>query len=164
MTPGDLQWLKDTIAAATAQHIFPVMAGCEAALESDYGQSTLSKEGNNLFGMKQHIHPVFGTLSLPTKEFLEDRWVPAVSGWVEYPNIPSCFKDRMDTLIRLAPYYPHYAKALMAPTPQVYVQQVSQSWSTDPERANKVLQIYTEFLNATAPASASTGIDLSIED
>jgi len=134
--------------AATAGHIFAEMAACEAALESAWGQSKLATEAKNLFGMKQHIHPLFGTLPLPTREFLNDQWVEVTAKWIIYPTFAACFSDRMATLIRLSDNYPHYAMALSAPDSQTYINEVSQSWSTDPDRAAKVTAIYNQyFLN-----------------
>lgn len=129
-------------AAKAAGHIFPEMAACEAALESGYGHSQLATQDRNLFGMKQHLHPIYGTHVLPTREFLSDKWVTVNANWIVYPDWEMCFADRMATLRRLAPSFPHYAAALAAGSATTYVNEVSRSWSTDPERANKVLAIY----------------------
>lgn len=145
MTPEQKQWVLSTAdEAAAAKHIWPNMAACEAALESAFGESELALNGNNLFGTKQHVHPEYGTLVLPTKEWLDGKWAPTTADWVKYPDVASCFVDRMTTLQRLAPVYPHYAAALQANDPQTYVTAVSQTWSTDPSRAAKVLEIYNE--------------------
>lgn len=145
MTPEQKLWTVDTGAiAAISKHLFPNMAACEAALESEYGRSLLAKEANNLFGMKQHVHPEYGTLALPTKEWLDGKWAPMTAEWVKYDSVAECFADRMATVERLAKWYPHYAAALVATSAQDYVRQVSQTWSTDPDRAQKVLDIYNE--------------------
>lgn len=150
------------LAAAYAQaagHVFPQMAACEAALESAYGRSQLAAADNNLFGMKQHWHPEYGTVNLPTKEFVmaphstsgaanaadmghPGKWIETTAEFVKYPDWTSCFRDRMATLRRLAPNYPHYAAALAATSPEQYITEVSKSWSTDPKRAEKVLAIF----------------------
>jgi flagellum-specific peptidoglycan hydrolase FlgJ len=129
-------------AAEQAGHIFPEMAACEAALESGYGRSVLAMQDRNLFGTKQHVHPVYGTHSLPTREDLGGKWVEVTANWVSYPDWQSCFADRMATLKRLASFYPHYAAALAAGSATTYVMEVSRTWSTDPERGEKVLAIY----------------------
>jgi flagellum-specific peptidoglycan hydrolase FlgJ len=143
MTPQQHDFLQRAFEAAkAAQHVEPEMAACEAALESGYGRSQLAAQDRNLFGMKQHQHPEYGTVSLPTREFLGGKWVALNSNWIVYPDWQSCFKDRMDTLTRLAPIYPHYKNALTAGSATTYVTEVSKTWSTDPERAEKVLSIY----------------------
>lgn len=146
MTPDEKEFLQLAAAAAEkAGHVWPEQAACEAALESGYGQSQLAIADKNLFGMKQHQHPIYGTHVLPTKEFLDGKWVTLNSSWITYPDWPSCFADRMATLQRLAPVYPHYAAALAAASGTTYVMEVSATWSTDPARAEKVLAIYDEM-------------------
>jgi flagellum-specific peptidoglycan hydrolase FlgJ len=73
-------------AAEEAGHPWPEYAACEAALESDFGQSQLARDDNNLFGCKQHVHPVYGTVYLPTREFLSGGWVTMEAAFIRYPN------------------------------------------------------------------------------
>ena len=150
MTPGQQQWVLEVAGeAAEAKHVFPRMAACEAALESTYGGSALARMAYNLFGTKQHVHPTYGTLNLPTKEFLGGEWVVQNAEWVKYESFAECFADRMATLERLKGEYPHYAAALAAPGPVSYINEVSKSWSTDPSRALKVIAIYNEVFPVT---------------
>jgi len=146
--------LQAEAAAKVAKHVFPAHAACEAALESTYGRSRLARNYLNLFGMKQHVHPIFGTCCLPTREFEKGEWVEVKEAlWVIYPSWNECFKDRMDTLIRLAPKYPNYAQALTAENGTIYLNAVSATWSTDPKRASACLAILdamTGDWNATA--------------
>ena len=145
MTPDQKRWVMSTAGQAyTAQHIYPRMAACEAALESNYGASQLAIRGNNLFGMKQHKHATFGTMALPTREFLGGQWQEVEADFVSYPTITDCFADRMATLRRLQDVYPNYHIALTSTTPEAYIIAVSKTWSTDPERAQKVLAVYNE--------------------
>jgi flagellum-specific peptidoglycan hydrolase FlgJ len=156
MTPAHQAFLRRALAEATkAQHIFPEMAACEAALESHFGESVLAIQDNNLFGMKAHRHmnPAYGVVNLPTREFENSEWIQTEASWCKYPDWASCFADRITTLKRLASVYPHYAHALEAGSGVTYVREVSQTWSTDPARADKVLTIYDEIAgdwNATA--------------
>lgn len=92
--------------------------------------------------MKQHQHPIYKTHSLPTKEFLGSLWVEVEANFVTYPDWAACFADRMATIKRLASVYRHYAAALAADSGAAFVTEVSRTWSTDPERAQKVLAIY----------------------
>lgn len=139
---------RATAEATKASHPFPPMAAAEAALESNYGNSELAREANNLFGMKEHKHPNpnFGVLNLPTREFINSQWIQTTAAWVKYPDWASCFADRLATLERLSSALPHYKAALEAPDAESYVKQVSQTWSTDPERARKVISIFQESL------------------
>lgn len=130
---------------------WPGYWAAEAALESRYGRSGLAVQANNLFGMKaHHSTPPEQTLSLPTKEFIGGHWIPIVAHWMKYPDWEACFRDRMATLQRLAGQYPHYAAALSAPDGETFIREVSQTWSTDPHRADKVLDIYQQHLDVLA--------------
>lgn len=148
--------------AGKANHPFPQMAACEAALESGWGHSQLATEGNNLFGMKQHTHPICGTMALPTREWegsaIDGRWITCSSQWVKYPDWCACFADRLGTLKRLSNAYPHYAAALKATDARGFVTEVSKTWSTDPNRAAKVLDIFQEY---TAPGHSTGGAAVS---
>lgn len=146
MTSEQRSWvLEQANQALEAKHVYARMAACEAALESRYGTSALARLGYNLFGMKQHQHPIYGTLNLPTQEFEHGEWVPIVQAWVQYENAAECFADRMETLLRLRDIYPEYQQALTAPDPVSYVRAVSKRWSTDPARADKVIAIFNEI-------------------
>jgi flagellum-specific peptidoglycan hydrolase FlgJ len=134
-------------AAYQGMHMFPEFAVCEAALESAWGGSELAIKANNLFGQKQShqgaaiLYPI---LELPTKEWDAGQLVSTVANWPIFPDWPTSFMERMQLLARLAPAYPHYAAALAATDGETFIREVSQTWSTDPQRANKVLAIYNE--------------------
>ena len=148
-------------AAKEGHHIFPEMAACEAALESGWGQSRLARVANNLFGQKQDRgrNEGIGTLALPTREYLHGRWVVVDAFWVKFPDWAAAFAGRMEILRALSSEFPDYAHALKATNPEQFVQLVSQRWSTDPERARKVLSIYDEhqplLASFAAPANAT---------
>lgn len=155
MSPQQQDFIRRAFQAAVdAHHVFAAMAACEAALESGYGHSVLAELDNNLFGMKQHQHPLFQTISLPTREFLNGEFVATEANWIRYPDWQSCFEDRMATLQRLAPQLSHYRDALNAATGADYVRAVSMTWSTDPQRAQKVLAIYNSVAGDWSKSSA----------
>ncbi|HXM59367.1 MAG TPA: glucosaminidase domain-containing protein [Terriglobales bacterium] len=125
---------RATAEAVKANHPFPQMASCEAALESTWGHSELAREANNLFGMKRHQHNIYGVLNLPTREWSAAKgWtqVPGVD-WEKYPDWRACFCDRLATLQKLSNAYPHYKAALDATDAKTYIISVSETWSTDP--------------------------------
>lgn len=151
-TPKQLTFVASVAKAGRlVGHIWPGMAACEAALESEWGASELALKAHSLFGAKQQEHPVYGTLHLPTREFLNHQWVTVDAEWCEYPDFATSFLERMNTLRRLAGSYPPYAAALAAATAEVYV---SLSWSTDPNRAQKCLEIYHGHGDVIAAAPA----------
>ncbi len=150
MTPAEFLE-KAAQAARLAGHIFPEHAACEAALESAWGSSALAVEANNLFGQKQSHPPRGGSLSLPTRECLHGAWVTVQAQWMVFSDWQDCFAERMTLLRALEAGYPHYRAALEAQTGEQFVTQVSRSWSTDPERSEKVLSVYRKHFAAQVP-------------
>ena len=96
---------------------------------------------------------------MPTQEFLHGRWLTVTAHWVSFADKAACFRARMALLRRLERNYPAYARALVATTGEVFIEEVSRAWSTDPQRAQKVLAIHRQhsasFLPPTPPASAA---------
>jgi flagellum-specific peptidoglycan hydrolase FlgJ len=122
---------------------WPGYWAAEAALESGFGSSRLYREANNPFGRKQSVLTnVYDTLDLPTKEYSNGEWVTVMAHWIKYPDLDSAFRDRLALLNRLSGQYPHYANALKAADGETFIREVSKTWSTDPERGQKVLDIY----------------------
>jgi flagellum-specific peptidoglycan hydrolase FlgJ len=154
-TPQNEFLLKAAAAARAAGHLFPDYAACEAALESGWGNSRLAREANNLFGQKQAHPPLPATetLALPTREFLHGVWVAVEASWVRFPDWAACFRERMSLLKSLSSAWPSYRAALAAATGEQFIAEVSRTWSTDPQRAGKVLDLYDHHRNAFAAAA-----------
>ena len=152
-TPQDTFLRQASAAALAAGHIFPDYAACEAALESTWGQSRLAREAHNLFGQKQSGEDIqgSGTLALPTQEFLGGRWVTVTAHWARFVDQAACFRARMALLRRLQHNYPAYARALTAANGEIFIEEVSRAWSTDPERAAKVLAIHRQHCASFLP-------------
>jgi flagellum-specific peptidoglycan hydrolase FlgJ len=147
MTPTEFLE-KAATAARLAGHVFPEYAACETALESAWGSSALALHANNLFGQKQSHPPRGESLSLPTRECLHGAWLTVQAQWMVFSNWQDCFAQRMTLLRALEAGYPHYQAALGAQNGEQFVTQVSKSWSTDPERADKVLSVYRKHFAA----------------
>ena len=141
MTPQETFLLSAASAAKAAGHIFPEMAACEAALESAWGTSALAKQANNLFGEKAPTGCT-NRISMQTREYLHSAWVMVPAWWTRFDTQAESFSARMGVLERLQKVYPDYGAALAAKTPEEYIVAVSRRWSTDPQRAQKVLEIY----------------------
>jgi hypothetical protein len=57
----------------------------------------------------------------------------------------------MALLRRLEHSYPAYGRALAATTGEVFIEEVSRAWSTDPQRATKVLAIHRQHCASFLP-------------
>jgi flagellum-specific peptidoglycan hydrolase FlgJ len=165
-TPQDTFLRQATAAARAAGHIFPDYAACEAALESSWGQSRLAREANNLFGQKQSVPalPATLTVAMATQEFLHGRWVSVPAQWACFRTLQACFQARMALLERLQHGYPGYGRALNAATGEQFVEEVSRVWSTDPQRAAKVLAIHRAHITSLVapPAESSAALRAAI--
>ena len=155
-TPQDNFLRQASAAARAAGHIFPDYAACEAALESTWGRSRLAREANNLFDQKESVESIegAGTLALPTQEFLNGRWVTVIARWARFADQAACFRARMALLRRLEHSYPAYGRALAAITGEAFIEEVSRAWSTDPQRAQKVLAIHRQHCASFLPEPA----------
>lgn len=157
-TPQDTFLRQASAAARAAGHIFPDYAACEAALESTWGRSRLAREANNFFGQKESAQSIEGaasgaaaTLALPTQEFLNGRWVTVIARWARFADPAACFRARMALLRRLEHNYPAYARALAANNGELFIEEVSRVWSTDPQRGAKVLSIHRQYCSSFLP-------------
>jgi len=106
--------------------------------------------------MKQHSHPVLRTMTLRRAKCWAATGPQSWRLGFEYPDWRACFADRLATLERLASVYPHYKAALAATDAQVYIAEVSHTWSTDPGRADKCLAIYREYMAESNLGSQGT--------
>jgi flagellum-specific peptidoglycan hydrolase FlgJ len=81
------------------------------------------------------------------------------ANWVKFPDWAACFRERMALLRSLSEAYPHYKVALGAATGELFITEVSKTWSTDPDRAGKVLSVFdvhrAAFGAASQPSSAT---------
>lgn len=129
-------------AAQESGHVWPEYAACEAALESAWGESKLARLANNLFGEKQPKESTYPTIEIPTREYIKGNWIIVGAVWPKFPDWRTSFVERMNVLRRLEEFFPHYAAALAAADGETFVIEVSKSWATDPDRADKVLAIH----------------------
>ncbi len=118
----------------------PLIAVAQAALESSYGESQLAKVANNYFGVKAH-----GTnpwVAMPTCEFIRGRCRRVIARFARYDSMAESFADRDRILSSLACYADARACAF---DPEGFARALARHWATDPEYADKVLQIYREL-------------------
>jgi flagellum-specific peptidoglycan hydrolase FlgJ len=144
-TPVQLDFLsRASLGAKASGHIFPGAAAAEAALESAWGTSKLCQIANNLFGLKKPSGWTGRTVEIDTREFLKGKWVVVPAVWPVYDSWAECFTERMKVLQRNPSIY---GTALSAPSPEVFIREVSRRWATDLDRGNKVLSIYRSHLD-----------------
>ena len=150
MTRDD--FLRQAVAAATASSAIsgfsPGITVAQAALESAWGQSRLSQDANNYFGIKALAR--YDRIAMPTFE-VGGGVRKAVTAWFAcFPSMTECFLAR-DRLITTGALFAE-ARAAKADAEQ-FTRALARRWATDPAYADKVLAIYRRFqLQSVAPA------------
>ncbi|MGH9578185.1 MAG: glycoside hydrolase family 73 protein [Terriglobales bacterium] len=124
--------------ASSADSGFPPgVTVAQAALESAWGNSQLSRQAHNYFGIK--AHGGLPWIELPTHEFEGGRLVRVPARFARYESMEACFADR-DRLIARLPFYKE-ARAC-AGDPEGFLRALARHWATDPKYAEKLLGTY----------------------
>ena len=138
---------EEFIAAATAAaRAFAASGGspagvavAQAALESNWGNSQLSRDAHNYFGIK--AHGSLPWIELPTREAKNGALVRTVARFARYDSMEACFADRERILAKVAAYAD--ARASVA-DPEAFIRALARHWATDPRYAEKLLRIYRQ--------------------
>jgi flagellum-specific peptidoglycan hydrolase FlgJ len=136
-----------TEAAKTVSTTSGLPAGitvAQAALESGWGNSKLSREANNYFGIKAHGKHAW--VEMPTTECDTGGAHATKAKFARYASMEQCFECR-DRLILSGALYAEARGA--AADPETFARAVARRWATDPQYAEKLLGVYrTNGLNA----------------
>ena len=109
----------------------------QAALESSWGNSELSRKANNYFGIKAHgRHAV---LEMPTIEVINGDMQKVTARFAAYKDMAECFTCRDHLIANSAVYAEARANAR---DPESFTRAVAKHWATGPNYAEKILKIY----------------------
>ena len=138
--------------ASRSSGLPPGITVAQAALESGWGKSRLSRDAQNYFGIKAHgSHP---WIELPTTEIQDGATVHMHARFARYSSMRECFADRDLLILNNSPYQ---TARECAARPEEFVRAVAISWATDPQYADKVLRVYhTNQLSALDESFFST--------
>lgn len=124
----------------------PVIAAAQAALESNWGQSRLATEANNLKGVKAGSRWQGPTIDMQTREWREadNTWYTTVARWRRYDTWADAFVDYAKDIIERN--YPH-AVAVKDDPKQFLIALTSGrlKYATDPHYTDKVWSIVQQF-------------------
>ncbi len=124
--------------ASSADSGFPAGATvAQAALESAWGNSQLSRQAHNYFGIK--AHGGLPWIELPTHEFEGGRLLRVAARFARYESMEACFSDRDRLIARLAVYQEARERA---GDPEAFIRALARHWATDPKYAEKLLATY----------------------
>ena len=147
----DKAWNAALAARERGAAISVPIAVAQAALETNFGDSELAQEHNNLFGIKGSYDGA--SVTYDTKEQAADGTVYTTeAGFKSYPSWTACFEDYADIIKRL-PWYEDAEDA--ANVPRDYLrgliavwdgqEVVEPGWATDRDYFNKVWSIVESY-------------------
>jgi flagellum-specific peptidoglycan hydrolase FlgJ len=112
----------------------------QGTLLISFGQSRLSREANNYFGIK--AYGKHDRVAMPTHE-VENGMVKAVTAeFTKFQSMEECFAAR-DRLIATSSLF---AEARVCPADvAAFARAIAKHWATDPAYAEKILAIHTRF-------------------
>lgn len=111
----------------------------QAALESRWGESELSRRANNYFGIKAHGKHAW--VEMPTTEVIGGVAKHVTAKFAAYENIEQCFICR-DRLILSGAVYAE-ARSHVGDAGQ-FARALAKHWATDPQYAEKLLRVHRE--------------------
>jgi len=110
----------------------------QAALESGWGESGLTRAANNLFGIKADSRWRGETLALNTREFIKGQWKVVPAKWRKYPSWQASIDDHAAFLKQ----NPRYKACFLCTTASAFAQALAQAgYATDPDYANKLIAL-----------------------
>lgn len=138
MTPAE--FLAAIAPAAQASHkatgIPASFTLAQAALESGWGASRLSKLGCNLFGVKADKAWLGAILMMQTREVRNGVSVMEMARWRQYPTWRACLDDRVEFFKRNK----RYAACFKETTGEGWCRAVAKAgYATDPDYADKLV-------------------------
>ena len=142
------QFLQEALAAAKqglkAGHRYnPIIAAAQAALESNWGRSQLARRANNLKGVKAGRSWDGPTITLPTREFLNNQWVTVDAKWRMYIDWAHAFADYGRLIERVYPQAAAVASNARAFLEALVSGQLK--YATDPDYVAKVWRIVEQY-------------------
>jgi flagellum-specific peptidoglycan hydrolase FlgJ len=109
----------------------------QAALESAWGKSGLSRQANNYFGIKAHgDHPF---VEMATTEVSNGVAARTAARFAKYQSMVECFSDRDRLILKMECYAEARARAN---DPENFIRALAKHWATDPNYSEKLLSVY----------------------
>ncbi|OEH85375.1 hypothetical protein BHU72_04610 [Desulfuribacillus stibiiarsenatis] len=138
------KFIESLVASAKEDYalhgLFPSVKIAQAILESNWGKSGLTKEANNLFGIKG-VGTV-GSITKKTREYSEEKgWIWVQAQFRNYNTLNESINDHTQFLLRSSRYLPvfqanNYLEAAHA------LQEAG--YATDPNYASKLIRLIEE--------------------
>jgi flagellar protein FlgJ len=111
----------------------------QAALESNWGQSKLSEEAKNFFGIKAHAG--HDRILMSTDECEHGARIVIKAEFAKYGSMLDCFQCRDGIIARGAVYAGARAKL---GDEAAFIAEIAKHWATDPKYAEKLRVVLNE--------------------
>lgn len=121
----------------------PEATAAHAALESGFGQSQLTREANNLFGVTKGSWPG-PVINLPTREYVDGEWVTVTRPFRRYATWLESVTDYAGIAARLYPWAVEHRANPLAWLTGLFILGPYR-WATDPAIYPKVVSILDKF-------------------
>lgn len=127
--------------ASSAQSGLPAMVTvAQAALESAWGGSELSRKANNYFGIKAYGKRAF--VEMPTTEVVGGVVQHVTARFAAFANMEECFACRDQIILHAA----CYAEAREnVGNPEKLARALAKHWATDPGYGEKLVGLWREL-------------------
>lgn len=120
--------------------LYPSVMLAQAALESNFGESQLSFDYNNYFGIKAHGH--HRSVRLTTTEYYDGEETTIRDYFCVYSSPGDCFADYAEVITQNA----NYSDAVGAASPALSARALQDGgYATDPNYASKVISVINEY-------------------
>ncbi len=135
------QFFIDSIAAAASasmrQSKIPAsFTIAEGALESGWGSSVLYEKAKNIFGVKVYPGWKGEILTLPTREYINERWEMVEAKWCIYHTYLECILDHARFILTEPRYSGCFAHPYSGAEFAIEIQRAG--YATDPDYAEKI--------------------------
>lgn len=126
--------------------IFASVSMAQAMIESDFGQSGLSANYNNLYGVKTDRDDPNG-VDLKTLEYEDDEWIEITDRFKVYSSWEESMTAHAQLMVNGVSWNPDYYKAVTdGKTPAQQAQGLQTAgYATDPNYADKLIQMMDEW-------------------
>lgn len=116
----------------------------QAALESGWGASELSRRANNYFGIKAHRG--HAQVTMTTREVVRGAEVTVAAAFASYASMEECFRCRDHILLRGKVYA---AACEKRGDEEAFLAEMARHWATDPQYAEKLRRVLREVKEMT---------------
>ncbi len=125
--------------------VLPSIVIGQAILESNWGNSQLSKEYNNLFGIKAYGDQ--NKVTLDTQEFVNEQWITIKGDFRVYNSWEESMDDHTMLFVNGVDWSPEkYEKVLTAPNYEVAADALQEAgYATDPGYAAKIKEVIETY-------------------